>query len=223
MSLRWCVLIPARNEAAAIGGVVKPLVQAGIEVLVMDDGSSDQTVQTAQAAGAMVVCRQAHHGKGAALREGFAWAIARGYDAVVTMDADGQHATDDVPRLATAAQSTPAELIVGNRMEHPKRMPIVRRLTNRFMSAVLSGLTRQRIPDSQCGLRLIRCDLLRRCHLRSDHFEIESELLLEAARLGARIESIPIQSIYCAERSQISPFIDTARFLRLLWHHRRRA
>ena len=220
--MRWCVIIPARNEAAAIGGVVEPLVRQGMDVLVVDDGSTDDTARLAQAAGAQILPRHANHGKGAALRDSFAWAIERGYDAVVTMDADGQHAAEDVPRLVAAAETTGAAIIIGNRMEQPKRMPPVRRLTNLCMSLVLSRLTRQRIPDSQCGLRLVRCDLLRQCRLQSDHFEIESELLLEAARLGARVASIPIQSIYRVERSQISPVVDTARFLRLLWRHRRR-
>ncbi len=217
--MRWCVLIPARNESAAIGRVVAGLVQQDTEVLVIDDGSTDQTAQAARASGARVLSRGGVRGKGAALREGFTWAIARGYDAVVTMDADGQHAPEDARLLVKAADATDADLIIGNRMRQPKRMPPLRRWTNRVMSAVLSLLARRWVPDSQCGLRLIRCDLLRRCRLRADHYEIESELVLEAARLKARISSIPIRSIYRREQSQINPCSDTYRFFRFLWRH----
>ena len=218
----WCVLIPARNEASAIGAVVAPLVRQGVDVLVIDDGSSDQTAQAARAAGARVLPRTRDHGKGAALREGFAWALERGYEAVVTMDADGQHAPEDVPRLVQTAVATGAMIVVGNRMEHPVGMPRVRRWTNRAMSWIISRLARQRIPDSQCGLRLIQTGLLRRARLEASHYEIESELLLEAARLGGRIASASIQSIYAAQRSQINPWIDTTRFARFLWCYYRR-
>ena len=217
--MKWCVLIPARNESAAIGGLVASLVGQGVDVLVIDDGSTDQTAQAARAAGARVLSRNNRHGKGAALRDGFAWAISREYEAVVTMDADGQHAPADARRLVEAAASSDAGMIIGNRMRQPKRMPLVRRWTNGCMSAILSLLARQRVPDSQCGLRLIRCSLLRDCRLQSDHFEIESELVLEAARVGARIGSLSIQSIYRLERSQINPCTDTYRFLRFLWRY----
>ena len=221
-SIVWCVLIPARNEASAIGAVVAPLARQGVDVLVIDDGSSDQTAQAARAAGARVLPRTRDHGKGAALREGFAWALERGYEAVVTMDADGQHAPEDVPRLVQTAVVTGAMIVVGNRMEHPVGMPRVRRWTNRVMSWIVSRLARQRIPDSQCGLRLIHTGLLRRARLEAAHYEIESELLLEAARLGGRIAAAPIQSIYAAQRSQINPWIDTTRFVRFLWRYYRR-
>ena len=216
--MKWCVLIPARNESAAIGGVVASLVGQGVDVLVIDDGSTDQTAQAARAAGARVLSRSGAHGKGTALRDGFAWAVSRDYEAVVTMDADGQHAPADARRLVEAAASSDAGIIIGNRMRQPKRMPLVRRWTNGFMSAILSLMARQHVPDTQCGLRLIRTTLLRDCHLQSDHFEIESELVLEAARVGARIASIPIRSIYRLERSQINPLSDTYRFFRFLWH-----
>ena len=217
MSITCCVVIPARNESAAVAHVVTPLVAQGVDVLVVDDGSTDQTGQAARAAGARVLSRTGTHGKGAALREGFVWAVQRGYDAVVTVDADGQHVTEDVLRFVALAASTDAALVIGNRMEHPKKMPWVRRSTNGFMSWVLSLLARQRVPDSQCGLRLIRCETLRRCRLRADHFEIESELVLEVARTGGRIASLPIQSVYRAQRSQINPCRDTLRFFSFLW------
>ena len=217
MNVKCCVLIPARNESAAVANVVTPLVAQGVDVLVVDDGSTDQTAQAARAAGARVRSRSGTHGKGAALREGFAWVMQHGYDAVVTVDADGQHVTEDVLRFVALAASTDAALIIGNRMEHPKKMPWVRRSTNGCMSWVLSLLARQRVPDSQCGLRLLRCDALRRCRLQADRFEIESELVLEVARTGGRIGSLPIQSIYRTQRSQINPCRDTFRFLRFLW------
>lgn len=215
--MKCCILIPARNESAAVANVVTPLVARGLDVLVIDDGSTDQTAQAARAAGARVISRTGTHGKGAALREGLAWVTQHRYDAVVIVDADGQHVTEDVLRFVALAGSTDAALVIGNRMEHPKKMPFVRRSTNGFMSTVLSFVARQRVPDSQCGLRLIRCDVLRWCRLQADHFEIESELVLEVARLRGRIDALPIQSVYRAQRSQINPLTDTCRFFRFLW------
>jgi len=167
-----------------------------------------------------VLTHPVNQGKGASLRAGFASAIAAGYDDVVTMDADGQHDPRDLAHFLTAAQDHPeAAMIIGARLER-HRMPLARRWTNRLMSWWLSRLSGVEVPDTQCGFRLIRANFLRQCRLVSQHFEIESELVLEAARLKQPILSIPIRTLYHHEASHIHPVRDTVRFLRLLASYR---
>ena len=95
-------------------------------------------------------------------------------------------------------------------------MPLVRVATNRFMSYLLSKLSGQRIPDTQCGFRLIRISVLKSITLKSSNFDIDSEIILKAAKAGYRVESVPIKAVYRDEKSRINPFIDTLRFLKLL-------
>ncbi|HTL69865.1 MAG TPA: hypothetical protein VL404_01095, partial [Candidatus Eisenbacteria bacterium] len=114
------------------------------------------------------------------------------------------------------ALSRGGALILGNRMSRPEGMPLVRRLTNRFMSSILSALAGQRVPDSQCGYRALSRELVSRLRLRTDRFEIESEMLLEASRMGFRVSSVPVRCVYADEKSQVNPFRDTLRFLRFL-------
>jgi glycosyltransferase involved in cell wall biosynthesis len=186
---------------------------------VVDDCSVDGGGARASAAGAHVITHSANRGKGRALVSGFRYALEQRYDAVVTMDGDGQHDPGDLSRLLAAGDS--ADLVVGTRMGNASGMPFVRWVTNRVMSAILSRFCRVRIPDSQCGYRLIRCDLLRRLRFASSGYDSESEILIRAARVGARIASVPIRVIYGDQRSYIRPLRDTVRFLRLLWSLRR--
>jgi hypothetical protein len=95
-------------------------------------------------------------------------------------------------------------------------MPFVRVLTNRLMSLLLSLVTKQNIPDTQCGFRLVKKELLEKVNLVTSKYEMESEILIKASRRGFKIRSVPIKTIYGNEKSQINPFVDTFRFLRLL-------
>jgi hypothetical protein len=114
---------------------------------------------------------------------------------------------------------TPA--LVGNRMSDPRNMPWLRRLTNRFMSALLSRSIGQRVPDTQCGFRLYRCDAIPRLSTETSRFDAESEILLRLAQAGVRIGSVPIRVIYGDEKSKIRPFRDTIRFFSMLRRMRR--
>lgn len=161
-------------------------------------------------------------GKGAAMKRGFEWFLARGYTALILMDADGQHDASDLGGFLNSLNEGPSALIVGDRMVRPAGMPFVRRLTNRVMSRLLSSLAGQRIPDSQCGFRAMTRELVSKLRLDTDRFEIESEMLLEAARLGFRIGSVPVRCVYGSEISQVDPFRDTLRFLKYLFAYRAR-
>ena len=217
-----CVIVPAYNAAASLAPLITRARALGFEVLVVDDGSNDSTAQVAERAGARVVQSAVNQGKGAALQRGFAEALHLGCDLIITMDADGQHDPEELPRFVRAATEQPqAGLIIGNRMAEVHHMPWLRRWTNRCMSWWLSRAAHQRVPDSQCGFRLMRRAFLSRCRLTSGHFEIESELILEAARLGVPIQSLPIRTVYGDEHSHIHPLRDTIRFVRMLASYRR--
>lgn len=215
--MKPCVVIPAYNEALAIADVVSQVRKQGWEVVVIDDGSSDDTSDRARQGGAMVIRSPQNEGKGSSLIKGFGYCLDKGFDAAITMDADGQHSPADIPSFIRAAEFSASKVFVGNRMLEARGMPIVRLLTNKFMSWIISRIARQRIPDTQCGFRLIRRDILERIDLRARKYEIESEVLIKAGRLGAVIESVPIKTIYAGSKSRINPFIDTLRFIRFIF------
>lgn len=211
-----CVLIPAYNEANTIKRLVGDIKQFNVDVIVIDDGSQDDTYNCALQAGAYTKRFDKNRGKGAALKEGFEIAAQKGYDIIVTMDADGQHSPYDIPKFLEQTGEPNIGLVVGNRMQNPTGMPYTRRTTNFLMSIFLSILCRQFIPDTQCGFRLIKTEVLKKIHLISSNYEIESELIIRTARLGYKIISVPIKSIYRGQRSNINPFIDTLRFITML-------
>lgn len=208
------VVIPCRNEGASIGALVREVRRELPAVLVIDDGSSDHTLQQARDAGAEIISNATPLGKGAALRTGWKRARELGFDWALCMDGDGQHAPDDIPGFLDCAERTGASLIIGNRMGEAHEMPLVRRVVNRWMSRGLSRMAGQEFPDSQCGFRLVRLDALERIQLSATRFEIESEQLLAFAAAGERIEFVPIQVIYRAEQSKIHPLRDTVRWFR---------
>ena len=220
--MRVCVLIPAYNEARAIAPIASTAAKKVETVIVVDDGSSDATAEEGRRAGAVVLSHAENRGKGAALRTGFRYALEKGFDGVLVMDADGQHNPADIDIFLARAAESDAGIILGNRMGEKRNMPPVRYLTNRFTSAVISAMAGQRIPDSQCGFRFIRSPVLRGMELKTGRFETESEMLIEAGRGGWRIDSVRISTIYGAEKSKIKPFVDTLRFLRLLLTCRRK-
>jgi len=210
------VAIPACNEQARIGTVVGGCKARGIEIWVVDDGSSDRTADQARRAGARVFSHEKNLGKGMAIRTAMREFLKSSHDFLVFMDADGQHDPAHLPAFVETARSTGAALVVGNRMGAAEDMPWVRRLTNRFMSRVVSCFARQRVPDSQCGYRLVNREFAARFRPTTSRFDLESEMLIQAGRLNLRIESVPITTIYQKQASHIRPLRDTLRFLKLL-------
>ena len=223
-----CLLIPAYNEAGTISQVISKARRIIKSVVVVDDGSQDATAQIARDSGAFVLKHQVNRGKGAALRTGFQYALDHGYDAVITMDSDGQHDVGDIPSFLRAfnesprvrggvQEHSPTGIILGSRMHNISTMPAVRKLTNKLTSFVGSLLAHQELKDSQSGFRLISSDVLRAVQLETSRYETESELLIKASKSGFRIISVPIKTIYGQEVSKINPVIDTCRFFRLLF------
>ena len=214
--MRVCVVIPTYNESKTIAGLIQQARSLGFEVVVIDDGSSDNTADIAATCKAQVLRNVKNLGKGAALAKGYNFALAQGFDAVISMDGDGQHSCADLAVFMRKAESSGCGVIVGNRMAIIKQMPWLRVATNRFMSRLISKITGQYIPDTQCGFRLIKKDLLRKLNLSTSKYETESEILIQAARLGFKIESVPVRTIYSGQKSRINPFVDSLRFLRFI-------
>lgn len=218
---KFCVLLPAYNEEGRIAPVVRELLSLGHEPVVIDDGSVDATADEAEAAGAVVLRQETNQGKGLALNAGFSWARTHGYDALVTMDSDGQHRPAEVGKFIDAYVRTGIPVLVGNRMFDPHGMPAVRRWTNQFMSWLLSKSMGQYVPDTQCGFRLFRCDVIPVVAPSSERFAAESEILLHVAKRGIRIGAVRISTIYADEKSKINPLVDTFRFFSMLFHYER--
>ena len=216
MSIHCAVLIPCLNEAEQIGTLVRGVREHVLEVIVIDDGSRDATAERAVEAGAEVIRHAVSRGKGAALRSGWERARERGFDWVLMMDGDGQHAPSDIPAFLACAAGDGAGLMIGNRMASADRMPWLRRVVNRWMSRRLSRMAGRELPDTQCGFRMINLTLLQSLSLNADHFETESELVLEVAAAGHPIWFVPIQVIYRGEASKIHPLVDTWRWFRWL-------
>ncbi len=215
-----CVIVPAYLEEARIGQVVRQILSVIDPVIVVDDGSADKTAAEAEAAGAIVLRHSRNMGKGVALHSGFAYARAHGYEYLITMDADGQHAPQDIPRFLEAYSRGAAAVLIGNRMDNPAAMPWVRRWTNRWMSWYLSRALRQFVPDTQCGFRLYRCDILPAQQPEFAGYAAESEILLRLAKQGVAIGAVPIRVIYQDEISKIHPCRDTLRFFLMIRRYR---
>jgi len=215
--LKICVLIPGYNESRTIEQVVSNTLKVINDVVVVDDGSKDDTAQLAKDAGAIVLKHEINRGKGAALKTGFNYAVENGYDAVVTMDSDGQHDPEDIPRFLNALNSFKSGIIIGSRMNDITTMPAIRKCTNKLTSYVNSTFAHQRIDDSQSGFRLITTDVFRTIKLETDRFETESEILIKASKAGFKIISVPIKTIYGEEKSKIRPVKDTYTFIRLFF------
>ena len=211
-----CVLIPAYNEARTIGRITREVKALGMNVYVVDDGSSDNTAGIARSEGAIVVSHEKNMGKGTTLREGFKHILKKGYDVVIVMDGDNQHEVKSIPDFIKAMETTGADIIIGNRMGDIGNMPHVRRKTNAIMSYFISKKCGQHIPDTQCGYRLIKREVLEEITLDSSNFEIESEIIIKACRKGFKIGAVPIRAVYQDEKSRINPVVDTLRFIAMI-------
>jgi glycosyltransferase involved in cell wall biosynthesis len=215
-------VIPAHNEGTRIAGVVQATT-AHLPVIVVDDGSTDETTDRARAAGATVIQQRPNQGKGAALKAGFRRALADGASAILTLDGDGQHDPAEIPRLLAAyaadTEHVP-ELVVGRR--DFRAMPPTRRLANELGRRAFSWAVGRDIPDNQSGFRLIARALVE-ATLASDEagFEFEVEVIATCIRRRGRIEWVPIRTIYADESSHIRPIHHLAHFLRIVLRARR--
>lgn len=179
--MRVAAVIPAYNEAATIRDVVTRALTQCPHVIVVDDGSTDGTAQRLAGLGATVLRHENNRGKAAALFSGFERALADDVDAVITLDGDGQHRPEDIPRMLAVAEKAPHRIIIGSRIANGAAFPKQRYYANCTASFWISWAAGYRIHDSQSGFRLYPASLLKRLRLPHDHahgFVFESEVLI---------------------------------------------
>jgi glycosyltransferase involved in cell wall biosynthesis len=208
------VLIPCLNEEAAIRGVVESALALNVPVIVVDDGSDDRTPQILAEMPVTLLRHPVRRGKGEALRCGFREALRQGFDAVVTMDGDGQHLASDVPRIVAAAQRYPDAIVIGARLLEREQQPKGRRRANAVADWGISWGCGVPVVDTQSGQRWYPRAALELVDLPAENFVFEAAILIAACReKGLGVVSVPIASRYHGEfrLSHFSPVRDVAR------------
>ena len=207
-------LIPAYNAAHLVGPVIEE-AKRHLAVLVVDDGSSDDTAGVAERSGARVIRQVPNQGKGAALKNGFRHALELGVDAVVTLDADGQHDPHEIPKLLEAWQRDRPEMVVGAR--DYDAMPFVRRISNKVGRRSIEWALGAEVADNQSGYRVIGRRLMK-AMLESGEsgFEFEVWMIVLCVRNGWPMSWVPIRTIYGDQGSHIKPVEHVKGYFRMV-------
>ncbi len=211
------VLIPAYNEAGTIREIVEGALAHVDRVLVISDGSTDDTVARLQGLPVEVLAHAENRGKGARLAEGLEHAFRQGADCVLTLDADGQHNPTQIPAFLDAARRLPGSLILGDRMGTPGPMPRARAASIGFGDFFISWAAGHRLRDCQCGMRLYPAELWSRIRVPARecrHFVFETAVLMHAAEAGFDLARVPIEARYAGYQhrpSRFRPVLDTVR------------
>jgi glycosyltransferase involved in cell wall biosynthesis len=217
------VVIPAYNEAATIRGIAERTLAQLPRLIVVDDGSTDGTAAALEGLPVTLIRNPRNLGKAASLWRGMAVALAENATAVITLDADGQHRPEDIPRLLEAHRADPRALVIGARLHEGDRIPAERYYANRFANFWISWAAGQRVEDSQSGFRIYPAPLLRALPGRigrAASFVFESEVLIEAGRRDTRLAWVPVPAIYepLRRRSHFRPVTDVMLIGRMiLW------
>ena len=199
--MKTIVIIPAFNEQAAIGGVVKKSLQYADDVLVVDDGSSDNTSKIARDAGASLLKHSTNLGKGVSLKDAFG--KVEGYDIVVTIDGDGQHNPDEIPDLIKPIRENSADFVNGSRYINgfEENTPAYRRVGQKVLDIATNITAGTSVTDSQSGFRAFSGKTISCYKFRDPGFGIESEMIADAAENNLRIIEVPITVKYDVENS----------------------
>ena len=189
VALRRVAIVPARNEAASIGSVVDEIhaFDPGLEIVVVDDGSTDRTAAIAEARGAVVVRLPFNLGIGGAVQTGFRYALEHGFELAVRLDGDGQHDPRELPKLLGPLLAGEADIVVGSRFagDASYRSPLARRLGIRLLASVVSLLVRQRVTDTTSGFQAVnrRGITLFAADYPHDYPEVEATVMVVKHRL----------------------------------------
>jgi len=212
-------LIPAYNEAPRVAEVIRSTRQH-LPVLVVDDGSKDGTADVAEAEGVAVLRQRPNQGKGMALRAGYERALQEGYEAVVMLDADGQHDPAEIPLFLNCYAKNHADLIIGRR--DFRKMPLLRRTTNTIGTYMLSWAVGQYVADNQSGYRLVSRPLMEAMlSSRERGFEFEVDMIVIAIAQRMQLDWVPISTIYRGAPSHIKPAQHVVNWFRIIAYARR--
>lgn len=220
-ALRIAIVIPALDEQATIRNVAERALRQSDWVIVVNDGSRDGTAQALEGLPVTLLSNPRTLGKAASLWRGMAIALAEEADAVITLDGDGQHEPEDVPRLLAAWLERPEAIVIGARQWRRHEVPKMRYYANRFANFWVAWAAGYAIPDSQSGFRIYPADVLKRVRVAHDagaRFCFESEVLIEAGRIGVKSVPVPIAAIYpgLARPSHFRPVADIVRIVRMV-------
>lgn len=216
MSEKILAIIPALNAERTLPPVIRTTRGHVEDVLVVDDGSRDRTGDAARGEGATVLRHEKNRGKGGALKTGFAYAIEKGYDGVITLDADGQHLPAEIGKILDCWRQTGADLVIGGRAHLFDRMIPRRRIANRFSAWSIAWASGSKVTDSQSGFRFYSAHLLRSVELHTDGFDMESEVIVRAGRAGCRIVTTPVDLGFVDGQST-SHYLPVRDTLKIAW------
>ena len=213
------VIIPAFNAERTVGAVIDGVKKhvAGENIVVVDDGSLDKTAEVSAAAHVRILSHSSNRGKGAALQTGFLFVLQSPFDAVITLDADLQHPPEFIAQFIDCYASDTFDVIIGSRLHDKKKMPFHRILSNTITTFLVSARTGRAIADSQSGYRLIDKKVLQRVCLTWEGFEAETEFIIKAAAAGFRFGSVPIETVYAGEKSNMTHLATTLNFVKVLF------
>lgn len=210
-------IIPAYNEEKNIGEVIRKCKKYIDQIIVVDDGSRDNTSQIAKEMDVITLVNEKNMGKTDTLRRGFNKGIEKGGKIFLLIDGDGQHNPDEIPLFLEKIQAG-FDLVIGARKFDKKIMPIIRIFANTISSYLVSLVCGMRIEDSQSGYRAVRREILEKINLTSNRFQVDTEMIIKAAKYGFRICSVPIDTIYHSEaKSKINQIVDPIKFVLLLF------
>lgn len=220
MTPRVACIIPAYRAAHSLPPVVHQLRRAlpSARVIVVDDGSPDETALVAADLADRTIRLEGNRGKGVALRAGFEEVLRLGSDIAITIDADGQHDPTYAPALLAALEGF--DIVIGERIRPGSSMPLRRRVTNALASLAIARVSGVRLRDTQSGFRVMRRAVLERVHGLGDRYEFETDFLIRAAQAGFRVRNAPVPTVYGAT-SHFRGVSDAARIVRTIWAHRR--
>lgn len=219
--MTYCILIPSFNAEKTLGAVAVECLQAGVPVVVVDDGSTDTTAAVAAALPVVLLRHGQNQGKGRALRTGFAWALEQGCEAVITLDADGQHDVSAASRLYATARDNGIDLLIASRHTQFEKMAGLRAFWNRFGVWCMRTRTGFEITDSQSGFRYYSAALLRSVELHAVGYDLEMEVLMQAWKKGFRVASLPVAARVADGRStsHFRPVRDTWNICKIFLRH----
>ncbi|MBD3155281.1 MAG: glycosyltransferase [Candidatus Aenigmarchaeota archaeon] len=213
--MKILTIIPCYNAEKYIESTISDIKKYQENILVIDDGSTDDSYnEMKKMKGVKILRHGKNRGKGAALKTGFNYALKNNFDAVITMDADGQHKASDIPKFIEKIDDF--DIIIGNRMGDSRGMPLPNLISNRFSSYLVSRKSKNRIPDSQSGFRLIKKNIIESLDLNLDGYQMETEILLKAVKGGYKVGDVPILTIYGDQVSYISPLRVVKNFVRIM-------